>query len=86
VLAYIADFYCPSLMLVVEVDGPAHHAHDDGARARRAGDRARDAHLRRYGYRVVRLRNEMALQHPDQAVALLRAAIAERRMALRTRG
>lgn len=48
-----ADFYCPELRLVIEVDGSAH----DDASARE-DDRARAAALARRGLRVMRVRNE----------------------------
>src|SRR4051812_2344607 len=45
---YIADFYAPSVGLVVEVDGGVH-------RDSRAADGRRDETLRRLGYRVGRV-------------------------------
>ncbi len=45
---YIADFLCPSLKLVIEVDGDMHGA---------ASDAARDARLSALGYRVLRFGN-----------------------------
>jgi hypothetical protein len=45
---YVADFYAPSVGLVMEVDGGVH-------RGSRAADRRRDEWLRRRGYRVVRV-------------------------------
>ena len=65
---YIADFFAPSLRLVVEVDGTAHLA-----RAR--SDARRDRVLARLGYRVLRLDAELVLCHPATAVALIRAAL-----------
>ncbi|RYZ04840.1 MAG: DUF559 domain-containing protein [Myxococcales bacterium] len=58
---YIADFYAPSVRLVVEVDGGVH-------RGSSAADRRRDEWLRRRGYRVVRV--EAALVLRDIAAAL----------------
>jgi len=47
-LGFIADFYAPSLRLIVEVDGGYH--------ARRASaDARRDRKLMRAGYRIVRI-------------------------------
>jgi very-short-patch-repair endonuclease len=45
---HIVDFYCPSIMLIVEVDG---HTHDQ------AVDFERDAHLEKQGYCTLRFTN-----------------------------
>jgi len=45
---YIADFFAPSVGLVVEVDGGCHQS-------RRASDARRDRWMRRQGYTVVRV-------------------------------
>ena len=50
---YIADFFCPELRLVVEVDGATHAEGQD--------DDARDAWLRARGYDVLRLWNNEVL-------------------------
>ena len=50
---YIADFYCPSLRLVVEVDGVSH--------IDAAGDGVRDAWMARRDIRVVRFTNRDVL-------------------------
>jgi very-short-patch-repair endonuclease len=51
---YIADFWCPELRLVVEVDGKVHDE-------RRKEDARRDAHLRRYDVTTQRYTNEEVL-------------------------
>lgn len=48
--SYIADFYCSSLRLVIEVDGEAHNRGDQPQR-----DEYRDAFMQQNGYRVVRI-------------------------------
>ena len=48
--AYVVDFYCPSAMLVIEVDGQSHSM---GGRPLR--DARRDGWLRAQGLRVIRL-------------------------------
>jgi len=65
---YIADFYAPSVRLVVEVDGGAH-------RSSRAADRRRDEWLRRRGYRVVPVHAARALRAPEETLAAIRAAL-----------
>ena len=47
---YVAEFYCPSRKLIVEVDGIAHAMGDTPQR-----DERRDEWLRQQGYRVVRI-------------------------------
>ena len=64
----IADFFAPSLRLVVEVDG-AHH------RLRRAADTRRDRDLRRLGCVVLRLDAQLVLREAPRAVALVRAVV-----------
>ena len=68
---YIADFLCREQRLIVEVDG-ATHASDDEI----ASDRARSAHLMKLGYRVIRLQNIEVLEAMDQAVTVIREALA----------
>jgi very-short-patch-repair endonuclease len=66
---FIVDFAAPSARLIVEVDGGYH------ARRTRSDGR-RDRELRRLGWRVLRLPAELVLHQLDQAVALVRAALA----------
>ena len=47
---YIADFYCPDAMLVIEIDSKF-HIHPDNA----AHDLKRDAYMQREGYAVLRV-------------------------------
>ena len=49
---YIADFYCSSAKLVIELDGSQHYE-DAGAES----DRARDAYMRSLGLTVLRYSN-----------------------------
>jgi very-short-patch-repair endonuclease len=65
---FIADFFAPTIGLVVEVDGAIH--------ARKPGpDARRDLKLRRAGFRVVRVSAELVLQDLPAAVALVRLAL-----------
>ena len=50
---FIADFYCPRVKLVIEVDGLPHYAPDGIAR-----DRERTAYLEGMGLSVLRISNE----------------------------
>lgn len=65
---FIADFFAPSVGLVVEVDGSVH-------RGRCAADRRRDEWLRRRGYRVVRVQAALVLRSAEEAVAVVRGAL-----------
>ena len=67
---YIADFYCHSSRLVVEVDGPTH----DSAAAREYDLRRERALLDR-GLRVLRVSNEDVLDGLPAVLALIRQAI-----------
>jgi len=50
---YIADFYCPSQKLVIEIDGSQHYT-EDGLEY----DKIRDAVLEAYGLTVLRFTND----------------------------
>jgi very-short-patch-repair endonuclease len=65
---YIADFFAPSVGLIVEVDGGVH-------RGSRAADRRRDEWLRRCGYRVVRVEARLVLRDLSAALAIIAAAV-----------
>ncbi|HYP97388.1 MAG TPA: DUF559 domain-containing protein [Polyangiaceae bacterium] len=70
-LGFIADFYAPSLRLIVEVDGGYH--------ARRASaDARRDRKLARAGYRVLRIEAAQVMQELPEAIAKIAAACAQR--------
>src|SRR5947209_1771540 len=55
---FIADFYCPTLNIVVEIDGSSH---DD----RKEDDRERDRIFKANGIKVLRLTNQEVLRIPD---------------------
>jgi len=61
---YVADFYCSTARLVIEIDG---EAHDRGSRPQR--DQVRDAFLREKGYRVLRIAAGEILNDPDGVAA-----------------
>ena len=65
---YIADFFAPSVGLVVDVDGGVH-------RGSRAADRRRDEWLRRHGYRVVRVRAALVLRDVVAALRVIAGAL-----------
>jgi very-short-patch-repair endonuclease len=53
---YIADFYCPSENLIIELDGQGHFS---GAAEY---DNIRDERLKQLGYTVIRLENKLVFQ------------------------
>lgn len=65
----LADFFIPSAILVIEVDGAAH---DDQKRY----DAGRDRWLLdRYGVRTLRLPNNTVLRNPNDAVSFVKEAL-----------
>jgi len=67
---FVADFYCPALRLVLELDGAQHDT-----RPQVAYDSARTSWLAASGYRVMRIRNK-DLTH-GRLEALLKQALCE---------
>jgi very-short-patch-repair endonuclease len=65
---YIADFFAPSVGLVVEVDGNVH-------RSSSAADARRDELLRRLGYRVVHVGAAQVLRDVEAAIQVVRAVL-----------
>ena len=70
---HIADFAAPSFKLAIEVDGGYHVT-------RAAADARKDRHLRRAGWRVLRIPAELVMRDIAAAVALVRAALSPPQM------
>ena len=68
---YVADFYCASHRLVVEIDGDSHYT-----AAGKQHDAARDARLQRQGFRILRFTNEDVMQR-FEGICLEIAALIE---------
>jgi very-short-patch-repair endonuclease len=66
---HVADFAAPSVKLAIEVDG-GYHAN------RAAADARKDRHLRRAGYRVLRIPADLVMRDISAAIASVRAALA----------
>ena len=67
---YIADFVCFDRRLVVEIDGPSHDNADQIV-----ADKVRDDWLRKQGFQVLRLSNELVIASTELAVARIRDAL-----------
>jgi very-short-patch-repair endonuclease len=65
---FIVDFYAARAGLAVEVDG-GYHAECAHADARR------DRELRRLGYRVIRLEEDLVMRHIEVALARIRECL-----------
>ena len=60
---YVADFYCHKVKLVVEVDGDIHDLEEI-----RIKDENRDAAMRKYGLKILRVKNEDVLFNAELVV------------------
>jgi very-short-patch-repair endonuclease len=67
---FVVDFCCVEAGLIVELDGVHHEA-------LRAFDAERTAILRRYGFEVFRFANSEIMDHPEPALARLKAKLDE---------
>jgi len=67
----VADFACPELRLIVEVDGMSH----SGELA--LHDPIRQAWLERAGWRVVRVTNDDVLERLDSVVGFIQRTVDE---------
>lgn len=76
---YVVDFLCVEHRLIVELDGPSHDSIE-----RKLHDAARDAELRRRGYRILRFANDVALTSGDLVLKEIRSAIST--MGVRSQG
>ena len=71
--SYIADFYCASAKLVIEIDGSQHYT-DEGQQQ----DEVRSAVLRKYGLQVLRFSNREINTEFDAVCEMIHRVIQER--------
>jgi very-short-patch-repair endonuclease len=64
---YVADFFCPSAGVVVELDGGSHND-------RQAADRERQDYIESQGCRVIRFNDDDVLAKLDEVVAAIERA------------
>lgn len=65
---YIADFACPALRLVIEIDGGQHSEEAEY-------DRLRDAWLRKRGYTVLRFWNNEVMENMEGVLERIADAV-----------
>lgn len=65
---YIADFYCPSERLIIELDGQ-HHFTPKGI----ANDKERDEHLEQMNIKVLRFENKEVLNNLTSVLKRIKA-------------
>jgi very-short-patch-repair endonuclease len=68
---YIADFWCPSLRIIVEVDGPIH-------RLRKETDKFRDSVFENHGIKTIRFSNYRVLHNLGAVVNEITEVVALR--------
>ncbi len=68
---YVLDFYCPACKLAIELDGSVH---DD----RQEEDAIRTQEIERYGYQVIRFRNEEVMQNLEKVVQQIAEVLRQR--------
>jgi very-short-patch-repair endonuclease len=64
---YVADFYCPKVGLVVELDGPIHDS-------QAVADAQRQAYIESLGLRVLRFTNNDVLHNLPKVLETIRQA------------
>jgi very-short-patch-repair endonuclease len=69
---WVADFACPAIRLVIEVDGPSHDAPDQ-----QTWDELKTEYLRTSGWRVLRIKNADVQQAPGEVEGCIIAAIGD---------
>jgi very-short-patch-repair endonuclease len=69
---YVADFYCASAKLVIELDGEVHNRGEQPQR-----DAGRDDDLRARGYHLVRISAADVLRDADEVAASIVACAAD---------
>ena len=67
---YIADFYCHAAQLCIELDGSVHDTPEQKDK-----DQTRDRWMVENGFRSLRLRNELIVSNPEEALGLIADAL-----------
>jgi very-short-patch-repair endonuclease len=69
---YFADFFCPKVSLIVEVDGSGHGQDDTHER-----DEMRTRWLQKHGCRVIRFWNRDVFMRPNEVIDIVYGALTE---------
>ncbi|MCB1544224.1 MAG: DUF559 domain-containing protein [Rhodoblastus sp.] len=67
---FVVDFLCVEHRLIVELDGPPHDSIEQ-----KLHDAARDAELRRRGYHILRIANDLVIPGGDFVLYEIRPAV-----------
>ncbi len=70
---FIADFYCATEKLIIELDG---EVHNDPMQAEY--DAARDARLKDLGCKILRFENKLIFQHTESVLHMIAEAFEQR--------
>ncbi len=74
ILDYIADFYCPELRLVIEIDGISHDSPEAKER-----DQRRQRAIESFGIEVLRFRDEDVNANVDRVLREIRDEVMKRK-------
>jgi very-short-patch-repair endonuclease len=69
---WVADFACPAIQLVIEVDGPAHDDPDQ-----QAWDAMKEEYLHLNGWRIIRIKNDDIYQAFGEVEAIIISEIGD---------
>ena len=69
---YIADFYCHSVLLAIEVDGGIHEIEEN-----KKYDISREDELLKYGIKVIRFKNQDILNNINDVIVMIKEYIIE---------
>ena len=64
---YIIDFYCPALLLAIEVDGNIHDEH-----TQRTYDELRQRYLEEHWIKVIRFKNEQVYYELESVLSVIK--------------
>lgn len=64
---YIADFYCHSKKLIIEIDGSVHNSMEQ-----QGLDKEREINLQELGLHIIRFSNNEVVGNPDEVIAKIK--------------
>lgn len=74
---YIADYYCNSLKLIIEVDGEYHETNEQVEI-----DRARDETLSHFGIKTLRIKNDEVINDIESIIESIKLILKQRKFPL----